>query len=249
MGLLDDKTILITGGTTGIGLATARRFHAEGARVVVTGRNPDTLQAARDQLPDAVQVWASDAGDPEAIAALFERVGQEVGKLDGLFLNAGIARFGPLTDLPLELYESMFSVNVRGPWLALKHASAVLNDGASVFINASAVHGKGLPGSSAYAATKAAVRSFARTAAAELAPRGIRVNTLSPGPIETPIYSKMGMPPEAVAEFGASIQQQVPLGRFGQPEEIASAALFLVSELSSYVTGIDLPVDGGMAQV
>lgn len=247
--LLNDKTVLITGGTTGIGLATATRFAGEGARVVVTGRNPKTLAEAREHLPDGVEVWSSDAGDPGAIEALFARVGEELGGLDVLFLNAGIARFAPLPELPLSQFDDQFSINVRGPWLALKHAPAVLRDGASIFVNASAVHSKGLPGASAYAATKAALRSLVRTAAAELAPRGIRVNTISPGPIETPIYDKLGLPPEAVEAFSNDVLAQVPLQRFGRPDEVASAALFLASDLSSFVTGVDLPVDGGMAQV
>lgn len=248
MSLLTQKTALITGGTTGIGLATAKRFLAEGARVIVTGRNPTTLEAARAELPGAT-VLASDASDPDAVASLFVKVREEFGGLDVLFLNAGIAHFAPISDLPLDVFESQFAVNVRGPWLAIKHASPVLNDGASVFINASAVHNKGMAGGSAYAATKAAVRSIVRTAASELAERGIRVNALSPGPIETPIYGKMGMPADALQAFAAGVQSQVPLGRFGQPDEIAGAALFLASGLSSYVTGIDLAVDGGMAQV
>ncbi|HHO51266.1 MAG TPA: SDR family oxidoreductase [Deltaproteobacteria bacterium] len=247
--LLNGKTVLITGGTTGIGLATAARFDAEGARVVVTGRNPETLAAARDTLPDGVEVWASDASDPKAIEALFARIRDELGGLDVLFLNAGIARFAPLLELPLSQFDDQFSVNVRGPWLALRHASSVLRDGASVFVNASTLHSKGLPGSSAYSATKAALRSLVRTAAAELAPRGIRVNAISPGPIETPIYRKLGLPSEAVDAFASDVRSQVPLQRFGRPEEIASAALFLASDLSSYVTGVDLPVDGGMGQV
>jgi NAD(P)-dependent dehydrogenase (short-subunit alcohol dehydrogenase family) len=249
MTLLNKKLALITGGTTGIGLATAQRFAAEGATVIVTGRNPDTLQAARETLPDSVHVWESDAADPDAIAALFERVSSELGALDVLFLNAGIAAFAPITEAPIESFDRQFAVNVRGPWLAIKHAAPALKDGASVFINASAVHGRGMPGASAYAATKAAVRSIVRVTASELAPRGIRVNAISPGPISTPIYSKMGMPQEAVEGFAASIKEQVPLARFGEPSEVAGAALFLASDLSSYVTGIDLPVDGGMAQV
>lgn len=249
MGTLDNKVALITGGTTGIGLATAQRFVAEGAKVIVTGRNPDTLQAARELLPSSVEVWASDAADPKAIASLFAKVKDTVGGLDVLFLNAGVAAFAPLKDHSLESFDRQFAVNVRGPWLAIKHAESVLNDGASVFVNSSAVKTKGMDGSSAYAATKAAVRSIVRVLATELAPRGIRVNSLSPGPISTPIYSKMGMPPEVVAQLGSALQSQVPLGRFGEPDEIAGAALFLASSLSSYVTGIDLPVDGGLAQV
>ncbi len=249
MALLSNKTVLITGGTSGIGLATAQRFAAEGATVIVTGRNPDTLKAAREILPESVQVWASDAADPDAVAALFTKVKDTVGTLDVLFLNAGVAAFAPITEHSLESFEHQFAVNVRGPWLGIKHAAPVLNDGASVFVNASAVNGKGMPGSSAYAATKAAVRSIVRVTANELSDRGIRVNSISPGPISTPIYGKMGMPPEQVEAFGASIQQQVPLGRFGSPDEVAGAALFLASNLSSYITGIDLPVDGGMAQV
>lgn len=249
MSSLQSKVALITGGTTGIGLATARRFIAEGARVIVTGRNPETLAAARAALPDSALVWASDASDPAAISSLFERVRTEVGPIDVLFLNAGIARFAPISDHSVDDFDRQFAVNVRGPWLALREAHGVLRDGASVFINASALHDRGMAGSSAYSATKAAVRSMVRTAAVELAGRGIRVNAISPGPIETPIYGKLGMSAEAVAEFGGTVVQQVPLGRFGAPDEVANAALFLASDQSSYITGIDLPVDGGMAQV
>jgi NAD(P)-dependent dehydrogenase (short-subunit alcohol dehydrogenase family) len=249
MALLNEKIALITGGTTGSGLATAQRFVGEGATVIVTGRNPETLAAARETLPDSVHVWASDASDPEAVSELFAKVTDTVGGLDVLFLNAGVAAFAPIEDHTVESFERQFAVNVRGPWLGIKHASPILNDGASVFVNSSAVSNKGMPGSSAYAATKAAVRSIVRVTASELAGRGIRVNSISPGPISTPIYSKLDMPAEQVEAFGASIQQQVPLGRFGNPDEVAGAALFLASNLSSYVTGIDLPVDGGMAQV
>ncbi len=249
MSTFDSKTVLVTGGTTGIGLATAQQFADQGATVVVTGRNPDTLQAARDVLPESVHVWKSDAADPDSVAALFSRIQSELGGLDVLFLNAGVARFAPLSDAPVAEFDRQFGINVRGPWLALKHAAPVLNDGASVLLNASAVWAKGMPGGTIYNPTKAALRSLVRSAAVELAPRGIRVNSISPGPIETPIYGKMGMPEDQLNAFAQGIQQSVPLGRFGTSDEIASAALFLAGPGASYINGIDLPVDGGFAQV
>jgi NAD(P)-dependent dehydrogenase (short-subunit alcohol dehydrogenase family) len=246
---LNGKNILITGGTTGIGLASARRLAAEGARVFVTGRNPETLAAARAELGDRATVIASDAGDPDAIAALFTDLRKHVDRLDVLFLNAGIARFAPLAEASLEDFDQMWKTNVRGPWLALKHALPLLADGASVIVNTSVVDQKGILGASAYAATKAGLRSIVRVAAHELAGRRIRVNAVSPGPIETPIYGKLGMPAEAVADFAAGVQSQIPLRRFGTPDEIAGAVRFFASSDSSFVTGVELAVDGGMAQV
>jgi NAD(P)-dependent dehydrogenase (short-subunit alcohol dehydrogenase family) len=243
------KTVLVTGGTTGIGLATAQQFAAQGATVIVTGRNPDTLQAARDALPTSVHVWKSDASDPEAVQALFSRVHSELGGLDVLFLNAGVALFAPLDQASLDEFDRQFGINVRGPWLAIKHAAPVLNDGASVLLNASAVWSKGMAGGTIYNSTKAALRALVRSAAVELAPRGIRVNSISPGPIETPIYGKMGMPEDQLNAFAQGIQQSVPLGRFGRADEIASAALFLSGPGASYINAVDLPVDGGFAQV
>jgi len=245
---LDGKIAVITGGTTGIGLATAQLFASEGAHVIVTGRNPETLAQARTTLGDHAEVIASDAGDPEAVQSLFDGIKAKHGRVDVLFLNAGIAKFGGLEEFPLEAAQQLLQVNFIGPWLALKHASALFQQGSSVILNTSAVHQLGVPGSSVYAATKAALRSLARTATVELAPKGVRVNAISPGPIETPIYGKLGMSAAEVEGFSGSILPQVPAGKFGKAEDIAHAALYLASSDSAYVYGAELSVDGGFAQ-
>jgi NAD(P)-dependent dehydrogenase (short-subunit alcohol dehydrogenase family) len=246
---LKNKIALITGGTTGIGLATAKRFAAEGAEVIVTGRNPDTLEAAREELNGSVKVVESDAADERKVAQLFEIIGRKHGRLDILFLNAGIARFAPLAEASLSDFDEMWAVNVRGLWLALKYALPILSEGAAVIVNASIAGSKGFEGSTAYAATKAALRSLVRTAARELAGRNVRVNAISPGPIETPIFGKLGLPPEAFDAFRSDTISHIPLGRFGSADEVASAAAFLASHDASFITGAELAVDGGLAQV
>jgi len=243
---LEGKIALITGGTTGIGQATARRFHDEGAHVIVTGRNPETLELARQELAGVAEVVASDASDPVAIAALFADIKARHGRIDVLFLNAGIAQFAPFDQAPEDQFDKLFALNVKGPWLALKHASPLLPEGASVIVNTSIAGQKGMANTSLYAATKAALNAFARSAAVELSGRGIRINAVSPGPIETPIYGKLGMHQEAVDDFAASVLTQVPLGRFGRADELASAVAFLASSDASYVQGIQLTVDGGV---
>ena len=244
---LKNKVAVITGGTTGIGFATAKRFIDEGATVVLTGTNPNTLESARSELNGRAEVIASDASKGEDVKALFEHVVNKFGKIDVLFLNAGIARFAPWEEHSEEDFDRQFAINVKGPWLAIKHAIPALNDGASVIATTSVANQIGMPGASAYAATKAAVQQMVRTAAAELSPRGIRVNAVSPGPIDTPIYGKTGMPAEEVEQMAAGILSQVALGRFGRSEEVANLALFLASDESSYVQGQELVVDGGMS--
>ena len=246
---LENKVALITGGTTGIGLATAKRFAAEGARVVVTGRNRETLEAARRELGDRAEVVESDAGDEKQIVQLFEGLARTHRRLDVLFLNAGIAKFAPLAEASVKDFDAMWTLNVRGPWLALKHALPLLSEGATVLVNTSVANQKGLAGAAAYASTKAALRAVVRGAANELATRKIRVNAISPGPIETPIFGKMGLPRKAADEFVQGIASRVPLGRIGSADEIAGAAVFLASEDASFITGSEIAVDGGFAQV
>lgn len=246
---LDNKVALITGGTTGIGLATAKRFAEEGAQVIVTGRNPETLDLARQELDGRVQVVASDAGDERQVADLFESIARTHGRLDVLFLNAGIAKFAPLAVAPVSDFDAMWDVNVRGPWLALKHALPILAEGAAVIVNTSVAGQKGMGGTAAYAATKAALRAIVRVAAGELAARKVRVNAISPGPIETPIFGKTGLPAAELDAFVRDVPGRVPLGRFGTAEEVAGAAAFLASPDASFITGSELTVDGGFAQV
>ena len=243
---LKNKVAVITGGTTGIGFATAKRFIDEGARVVLTGTNPKTLDVARSQLNDRAEVIASDASSGDDIKALFAHVVKTLGKIDVLFLNAGIARFAPWEEHSEEDFDRQFAINVKGPWLAIKHAIPALNDGASIVATTSVANQMGMPGASAYAATKAALRQLVRTAAAERSPRGIRVNALSPGPIETPIFGETGMPAEAIEEMAGGLKSQVALGRFGTSKEVANLALFLASDESSYVQGQEIAVDGGV---
>jgi NAD(P)-dependent dehydrogenase (short-subunit alcohol dehydrogenase family) len=246
---LENKIALITGGTTGIGLATAKRFAAEGAKVIVTGRNRETLEAARKELGDRAEVIESDAGDEKQIAQLFEGLARTHRRLDVLFLNAGIAKFAPLAEASVKDFDAMWTLNVRGPWLALKHALPLLSEGATVLVNTSVANQKGLAGAAAYAATKAALRAVVRGAATELAARKIRVNAISPGPVETPIFGKMGLSKNAADDFLKDAATRIPLGRIGSADEVAGAAVFLASADASFITGSEIAVDGGFAQV
>lgn len=246
---LENKVVLITGGTTGIGFASAKRFAQAGAKVIVTGRNPETVAHAATELAGVAEVVRSDAADPGAIKTLIDNIKRRYGRLDVLFLNAGIAQFAPLGSATIEQFDRLWNVNVRGVWLTINESVSLLAPGASILVTTSVVDKKGMPGTSAYASTKAAVREIVRVAAAELAGKGIRVNALSPGPISTPIYDKLGMPQEGLDAFAANVAAQVPLGRFGTADEVASVALFLSSAGASYITGTELDVDGGLAQV
>ena len=248
MAKLDGKIALITGGTSGIGAATAKRFQSEGAKVIVTGSNPKTLEVARHEL-SGIDVMASDAGDAAATKTLIDRVQSHYGRIDVLFVNAGIAKFSPSADVDEAFYDAQFNINVKGAYFVIKHAAPVMNDGGSIILTSSVSGVLGGGGQTVYGATKAAIRSFGRTFAAELAPRRIRVNTISPGPIETPIFGKTGLTAEQLAGFTESLMTTIPLKRVGQPEEIAAAALFFASDESSYTTGAELFVDGGMVDI
>src|SRR5438874_3694411 len=246
MGKLNGKIAVVTGGTTGIGLATARLFAAEGAKVIATGRNPETLAAARKELAGVAEVVQSDSGDPKQVRKLIEEIGKKHGRIDVLFLNAGIAKFAPLGDSADELFDDTFEVNVKGPFVALKAALPLLRKGASVIVNTSAVSDRGIAGASVYAASKGALAAFARVAAVELAAQGVRVNAVQPGPITTPIFAKTGLSTEQREEFARQTTERIPLGRFGSADEVARAALFLASDDSAFVTGHELSVDGGL---
>lgn len=246
---LEGKVALVTGGNSGIGLATAKRLHEEGARVVITGRNPQTLDAAVSAIGADTLAVQSDVSKAEDIERLFSVVASKAGKIDVLFANAGIAKFAPYTDSPQSLFDELFAVNVKGVYFTLQKAIPHLNDGASVILNTSVVASKGSENMGLYAATKAAVRSFARTAAAELQGRNIRVNAVAPGPIATPIFGRSGLTEEQIEGFKQGIATRVPMRRIGRPEEIAGAVAFLASDDASYITGIELNVDGGMANL
>ncbi len=249
MGRLQGKVAVITGANSGIGRAAAERFIEEGATVVLTGRRPDAVAEAAEALGPQAHGIVADASKLGDIDRLLAEVGETYGRIDVLFLNAGVAPFGPIDGFSEADFDRVFETNVKGPYFTIQRALPLLKEGSSVLVNASVAGVKGLPGTSAYSATKAAVRSLVRGLAAELGPRGIRVNALSPGAIETPIWSKTGLAEEQTSEFGASISQTVPLGRFGSAQEMASVAVFLSSDDASYVTGGDLQADGGFAQV
>jgi NAD(P)-dependent dehydrogenase (short-subunit alcohol dehydrogenase family) len=249
MAKLQDKVALITGGTTGIGLATAKLFASEGARVTVTGQNPKSLEAARSELGKSVEVIASDASsgaDIEKLAGLFASRGSGV---DVLFVNAGVAKFGSIQEMDESAFDDSFRINVRGPWLTLKHFGKLLNRGGAVVFNTSINNQLGMPGSAVYAATKAATRAFVRVAASELAGAGVRVNAVSPGPIETPLHTKLGFSAEVSKGFAESLIAQIPLKRFGKAEEVARSVLFLATDDSSFMTGEEIVLDGGMTRV
>ena len=239
------QVALVTGGTTGIGLATAQVLHKRGYAVMVTGRNPDSLAAAQRVLPDDVVVFRADArsvADADAVAAELSR---RFGKLDLAFLNAGVTSLVPLEALDEETYDWHFDTNLKGQVFLLQKVLPLLGRGSSVVLTSSTGSDRGNPGMAVYAATKGAQLSLMRTLAVELAPRGIRVNAVSPGPIETPMMTKLGMPADMLDDFKVSFAARIPTGRFGTPEEIANAVAFLGSAEASYITGANLVADGG----
>lgn len=245
MGRLEGKRAVITGGTTGIGYATAQLFMQEGARVAITGQNPERLEEARRTLGSDVLAIRSDAASVAGAETMMAEVGSAFGGIDVLFLNAGIAAFAPLQQVSEAFFDEQFNINVKGVLFTVQKADALLQPGASVIVNSSNSNRVGFPGSVVYAATKAATRSMVRVLASELAARGIRVNAISPGPIETPIFGKMGMPSEQMQAMAAGMTARIPLGRVGQPGEIASIALFLACSDSSFMTGAEITADGG----
>ena len=246
---LKDKIALVTGGNSGIGLATAKEYAVQGATVIITGRNQAALDRAVSEIGGNSYAVQSDVSQLADLDRLYSVIRDKHGKIDILFANAGIAEIAPIEAVSEDFFDRHFDINVKGLFFTVQKALPLLNDGGSIILNASIVGTKGFGNFSVYSATKAAVRSFARTWATDLAPKGIRVNAISPGPIETPLYGKLGLAEEQVQQMGAAMVSQVPLARFGQASEIAGAALFLASSDSSYITGVELPVDGGIAQV
>src|ERR1700733_9122852 len=243
MNRLKGKRALITGGTTGIGLETARLFLSEGARVAVTGKNPATLEAARKELGAKVLVIPSDASEVAAQKAVAETLRQAFGGLDVLFLNAGVADLRPVERWDEAGFDRSFATNVKGPYFLIQALLPILANPASVVVNASVNAHIGMPNTSVYGATKAAVLSLTRTLSGELIARGIRVNAVSPGPISTPLYGKLGLSEGDLKTVAASIQNQVPAGRFGDPKGIANAVVFLASDESAFTVGSELMID------
>jgi len=248
-GKLDGKIALVTGGSSGIGLATARQFITEGAFVYITGRRQAELNSALETLGDNAKAVRADASKLADLDALYAQIKQEKGRLNVLFVNAGGGSFAPLGQITEEQYDSTFNTNVKGLLFTVQKALPLIPDGGAIVLNASIVSVQGVPSFSVYSASKAAVRSFARGWTNDLKDRKIRVNVVSPGPIDTPGLSGLAQTEEQKSALYAQLASAVPLGRVGQPEEIAKAAMFLASDDASFIAGIELFVDGGTVQV
>jgi NAD(P)-dependent dehydrogenase (short-subunit alcohol dehydrogenase family) len=249
MGKLEGKIALITGGSSGIGLAAARQFVQEGAYVFITGRREAELAEAARMIGKNVTAIEGDVANLENLDRLFAQIEREKGRLDVVFANTGIVRYARFGEITEEDFDSVFNINARGVLFTVQKALPLMPDGASIILNASIVASKGLPTNSVYAASKAAVRSFARTWTTDLKERHIRVNAVSPGPIETPGLGNLLAATEEGRQRLKMLSGSVPLGRLGTPEEVAKAVVFLASDDSSFITGTELFVDGGMAQV
>ncbi|MFD0861918.1 glucose 1-dehydrogenase [Sungkyunkwania multivorans] len=245
----ENKVAIITGGTSGMGLVTAKLLLGEGAKVLITGRTQPKMDALDNDLSGNYKLLLADASSLKDNKRVVNTAVATFGKIDFLFLNAGIFEALPIGHLDETSFDRIYNINVKGPLFLVNEAVPHLNDGASILFNTSVSGVKGMPGVSIYGSSKAALRSMVRTLAAELAERNIRVNAVSPGPIETPLWEKTNLSEEQIEGFASGVSQQVPLGRFGKAEEVANTALFLLSDESSYITGSELAVDGGMAQV
>ncbi|WP_299621361.1 glucose 1-dehydrogenase [uncultured Tenacibaculum sp.] len=249
MSKLQGKVAVITGANSGIGLATAKLFLEEGAKVVLSGRRETALKEATENLNGEFITVVADVAKQEDNKRLIQETVDKFGKIDVLFLNAGVAPVAAANEITEEHFNEVFNINVKGPILAAKEAIPHINDGGSILFTNSIVHQKGFDGFGVYSASKGALRAYSRVLTSEVKDRGIRVNSIAPGPIETPIYGKMNLPGEVVEEMGKSFSQTVPLGRFGKSEEIASTALFLASDDASFINGVELEVDGGLSQI
>ncbi len=249
MSKLKGKVAVITGGNSGMGLATARLFAAEGAQVIITGRRQKDLDEAVASIGGNIEGVRGDISKLEDLDRLHDHLKAKYGRVDIIFANAGLGQLAPLGSVTEADFDLTFDVNVKGTFFSIQKLLPLVSDGGSIILNASVAASSGMEAFSVYSASKAAVRSFARTWTADLKERKIRVNALSPGPIETPIFHKTGLSDEQVTQFKDNLKQQVPLGRVGHVDEIAKPALFLASDDSSYITGIELTVDGGLNQI
>lgn len=249
MGKLEGAIALVTGGSSGIGLATARSFIEEGATVIITGRRQSALDSAVDMLGASAIGIRSDISLLGDIDRVFEVINDSYGRLDILFANAGVGEFVPIEAVTEEHFDKTFGVNAKGTFFTVQKALPLMSDGSSIILNGSIAASKGFPSFSVYGASKAAIRSYARTWIVELRGRGIRVNVISPGTVPTPGYDTLGLSVEDMEEFIASQNATIPLGRVGRTDEIAKAVLFLASDDSSYVNGVEFFADGGLAQI
>ncbi len=247
MDRLKGKRALITGASSGIGLETARQFVAEGARVAITARDPKSFEEARRELGDQAVYIASDAADAAGQKQLAARIKEEHGNLDIFFVNAGVAELRPIEQWDEAAFDRTFNINIRGPYFLIQALLPIFANPASIVLNASINADIGMSNASVYAASKAALLSLSRNLSVELAPRGIRVNAVSPGPIATPLYSKLGLSPADLKAASEALQNQVPAKRFGKPSEIASAVVFLASDESAFTVGSELIIDGGLS--
>src|SRR6202045_2095187 len=246
---LEGKVAVVTGGNSGIGLASAKRLQEEGARVAIAGRNKKTLDEAVKTIGNGVVAVQADVAKLADVDKLYTEVSKKLGKIDVLFVNAGVAKFAPFAETSESMFDEQFDINIKGAYFTIQKALPLLNDGASIILNTSVADSTGFAGTSAYSATKAALRSLARTAAAELVGRGISVNAVAPGPIVTPIFGRTGLTKEAFDQFAKAVVARVPMKRFGQPEEVAGVVTFLASQDASYITGVEINVDGDLGQI
>jgi NAD(P)-dependent dehydrogenase (short-subunit alcohol dehydrogenase family) len=246
---LNNKVAVITGGNSGIGLATAQRFVEEGAKVVIFGRDKATLDRAVETLGANAFGVQGDVTNFADLDRLFGVVKDKFGRVDALFINAGVAQFAPIDQASPEHFDTIFNINVRGAYFTVQKALPLMGEGSSIVLTTSGASELGMAGASVYSATKAALRNLARTLSADLIGRGIRVNAVAPGPIETPIFNRLGLPAEHLDAAKQGFIAQVPAGRLGQPSEIAAAVAYLASDDAKYVVGIELPVDGGMTTI
>lgn len=243
------KVVLVTGGNSGMGFTTAKRIVQEGGRVIITGRDEKTLKQAQLELGANAEAIRADVSNLKEIDSLMSTIKTKYGHLDGLFANAGIANFQPIEAVTEADFDQLFNTNVKGVYFTLQKAAPLMAKGGAIVVNASVVASRGGDGVSVYAATKAAVRSMARTFSSSLLPRGVRVNAVSPGPIETPIWGRGGLPAGAVEGTKKAFAEANPMGRYGTTDEISAAVTFLLSSESSYIVGTELTVDGGMNQL